>query len=160
MRVDLSLFADCSQFYLQDEAADGNLGDSWDDGANERNLAIAPGTVGVGTFRNVSVPVTVEVLSAAPPADHAAFDLVTEACMDVPTGRVVVAGCTDYFPDARRIEVPPGRYRVQVCSSGYATISADRLEGQDHYLVRLWRDDEMVQPTVLHDVRPTPAKAP
>ncbi len=158
MRVDLSLFADYAQFYLQDEAADGNLSDAWNDDAYARNLAIAPGTVGVGTFRSVDVPVTVEVLSAAPPSDHAAFDLVTEASLDVPTGRVVVAGCSDYLPDARRIELPPGRYRVRVCSSGYATLSEDRMEGQDHYLVRLWRDDEAVRPRVLHDVRPAPVK--
>ncbi len=66
MRIELSLFADYFQFYLQDERADGNLGDSWGEDATARNLAVAPGTVGVGTFRNVDVPVTVDVLETAP----------------------------------------------------------------------------------------------
>jgi hypothetical protein len=153
MRIELSLFADYSQFYLQDECADGNLGDSWSEDATARNLAVAPGTIGVGTARNVHVPVTVEVLEAAPPSEFGAADLVTEASMDVPSGRIVIAGCTDYFPDARRIDVRPGRYRVRVHYSGMATVSKNRLEREDRYYVVLWRNDESIEPRVLHDRR-------
>lgn len=156
MRIALSLFADYFQFYLQDERADGNLGDSWGEDATARNLAVAPGTVGVGTFRNVDVPVTVEVMNAAPSADFGSADLVTEASIDVPSGRIVVAGCTDYFPDARRIDVPPGRYRVRVHYCGMASVSEDGLEGADHYRAVLWRDDEVIEPRVLHDTRGRP----
>ncbi len=78
---------------------------------------------------------------------------MTEASTDVPSGRIVIAGCTDYFPDARRIDVPPGRYRVRVHYSGMETVSEDRLEGRDHYRVVLRRDDEAITPRVLHDVR-------
>lgn len=153
MRVDLTVFADYRQFYLQDERADGGLEEAWTEAATERHLAVAPGAVGVGTFRNVHVPVTVEILDAAPAADFTSSDLVTEATLDVPSGRIVVAGCTDYFPEARRIDVPPGRYRVRVHSSGMASVSDDGLSGEDLYRVELWRDDEAVAPRILHDAR-------
>lgn len=156
MRLDLSLFADYFQFYLQDEAADGNLGDSWGEDATARQLAVAPGTVGVGTARNVDVPVMVEVLDAEPAADFTKSDLVTESCMDVPSGRIVIAGCTDYLPEARRIEVPPGLYRVRVHYDGIGSVSADGLEGEDRYRVVLWRDDRAVEPRILHDARTAP----
>lgn len=38
----LTLFADCFQFYIQDENVDGNLSDAWTDDAVERLLAVAP----------------------------------------------------------------------------------------------------------------------
>ena len=75
-------------------------------------LAIAPGIIGVGTVRNMNVPVTVEIRDQEPDVDVQAWDYVVEATLDVASGRIVVAGCSDYFPDAMRITVPPGSYRV------------------------------------------------
>ncbi|MGI4942386.1 MAG: hypothetical protein ACRYHQ_17765 [Janthinobacterium lividum] len=48
-----TLFAGCHQFHLQDEAASGDLSAAWDEEANGRLLAVAPGTVGVGTVGNM-----------------------------------------------------------------------------------------------------------
>jgi len=132
------LFADYFQFYLQDESAEGNLGESWNQQAVRRLLALAPGTVGVGTVRNMTVPVTVQVRQSEPEEELARWDHVVECGIEVPSGRLVVAGCTDYFPDAARIEVRPGHYRVRVCYGGLNTLSEDGLEGDDHYKVVLW----------------------
>jgi len=57
----LSLFADYFQFYIQDETVTGDLSDAWNEEAVGRLLAIAPGTIGVGTVRNMDVPVVVEI---------------------------------------------------------------------------------------------------
>jgi len=137
-RFEYELFADYFQFYLQDESADGNLGESWNEEAVARLLAIAPGTVGVGTVRNMDVPVTVEVHDTAPDADFDLWDHVTECSLDVPTGRIVIAGCTDYFADAARIDVPPGTYRARISYGSLDTLSEDGLDGKDRYRVQLW----------------------
>lgn len=50
----------------------------------------------------------------------------------------MIAGCTDYFPDAMRIEVTPGTYRVRVCYGALDTLSANGLEGDDRYRLQLW----------------------
>jgi hypothetical protein len=123
--LNLELFADYFQFYLQDESAKGDLSDSWGPEAVDRLLAVAPGTVGIGTVRNMTVPVVVEILDAEPESDADAWDHVTECGLDVPTGRIVVAGCTDYFPKATRIDVTPGPYRVRVSYGGLNSISGD-----------------------------------
>src|SRR5262245_5370575 len=99
----LDLFADYFQFYLQDEDASGIDGDSWSGEATDRMLATAPGALAVGTVRNVGVPVTVEILPSEPPKDLENWDHVTECSLAIPSGKIVVAGCTDYFPDAPRI---------------------------------------------------------
>jgi hypothetical protein len=132
------LFADYYQFYLQDESAEGNLDDSWSPEAVERLLAVAPGTIGVGTVRNVTVPVVVEITDGKPDDDMNEWDQVTECSVEITSGRIVVAGCTDYFPDAVRIDVSPGSYRARVYFGNLNSLSDDGINGDDHYRVVLW----------------------
>lgn len=132
------LFADYFQFYLQDESAVGDLSDSWDDEAVSRLLAIAPGTVGVGTVRNMEVPVTLEILAKEPTLRTADYDHIVECSLVVKSERLVIAGCTDYFPEAARIEIAPGTYRVRICYSNLGSLSEDGLDGNDKYDLQLW----------------------
>ena len=132
------LFADYFQFYLQDEAADGDLSESWTEEATTRQLALAPGTIGVGTARNMTVPVTVEIRNSRPDEPVGPWDLVNDCNIEVTSGKLVVAGCTDYLPDAARIELPPGLYHARVFYGGLQTLSNDGLDGDDHYTVILW----------------------
>jgi hypothetical protein len=134
-----TLFADYFQFYLQDEASEGDLAEAWTDEAVADFLALAPGVVGVGTVRNMDVPVTLEVASTPPSTSFMTWDHVTECDLDVPSGRIVIAGCTDYFPDAARIAVDPGNYRVRIFYGGFETLSEDGLDGKDHYKLVLWK---------------------
>jgi hypothetical protein len=70
--------------------------------------------------------------------EYQQYWLYVEASINISSGRVVIAGCTDYFPDAIRIPVEPGTYRVRIYYGGLASISEDGLEGEDHYQVVLW----------------------
>jgi len=132
------LFADYHQFYVQDESVEGNLSDSWTPDAVARDLAVAPGTIGIGTARNATVPVVVEIADGEPDDAMDGWDQVTECSIEVASGRLVVAGCIDYFPDAARIEVPPGSYRARIYSGNLNSLSDDGLNGDDHYRVVLW----------------------
>jgi hypothetical protein len=132
------LFADYFQFYLQDESAEGDLSSSWTDETVAQLLALAPGTIGVGTVRDMEVPVDLELRDDSPSDDLNVWDHVNECSIEVPSGRIVVAGCTDYFPDATRVEVRPGTYRARICYGGLDTLSEDGLEGDDHYKIVLW----------------------
>lgn len=104
-RHHFDVFADYHQFYIQDEPVEGNLGDSWTPEATERLLALAPGTVGVGTVRNMTVPVDIEIYDRPLDESLDAWDQVNECTIQIESGRIVVAGCTDYFPDAARREL-------------------------------------------------------
>jgi hypothetical protein len=142
------LFADYFQFYLQDESAEGDLSDAWSDEAVERMLATAPGVVGIGTARNMNVPVTLEILEAAPSLDADAWEHIVECTLATASGRLAIAGCTDYFPDAARIAIAPGTYRVRACYAGLATLSEDGLEGEDRYHLALW-PAPAIEPTIV-----------
>jgi hypothetical protein len=147
-RLEYELFADYFQFYIQDETADGNLCDSWSHEAVDRMLAVAPGTVGVGTVRNTTVPVIVEIFETEPDLDAEAWDHVTECSFDVPGGRIVIAGCTDYFPEAARVEVSPGTYRARISYGSLDTVSETGLDGADRYRVQLWQSTR-IEPHVI-----------
>lgn len=132
------LFADYFQFYLQDENADGIDGESWTDGALEARLALESGAFAVSTARNMDVPVTVAILDGPPDQDVSGWDHAVEFSIDVPSGRLVVAGCMDFFPDAERIPLRGGTYEARVLFANLEALSEDGLGGEDRYRVELW----------------------
>ncbi|MGH8918619.1 MAG: hypothetical protein ACRD0H_09815 [Actinomycetes bacterium] len=154
--VELQVFADYHQFTLEDEqTGGGEPPDDWGVGISPlRLLAAAPGMVGIGTLRNVTVPVTIEVRDDEPADGRHEADHITEASLDVPSGTVVVLGGTDYRPDAPRVTVVPRTYHVRVYYDGFDTISTDGLDGEDHYLVVLW-PGEPQPPRVLKQYQGT-----
>jgi hypothetical protein len=133
------LFADYHQFYLQDEGTDDDLPpEAWTDEAIQNGAVLTSGTIWVQTARNMRVPVIVEVHAAAPENNFDGWDKVFECSLDVPSGKVVVAGCTDSLSDAARIEVVLGPYKARIYYGDLATLSEDGLDGDDHYKVVLW----------------------
>lgn len=135
---EFELFADYFQFYLQDEKAKGDLSESWTEEATQRLLAIAPDTIGVGTVRNMTVPVIVEIQEEEPTETFDNWDHVVECTLNIPTGKMIIAGCTDYFPDAARIKVQAGCYRARIFYGGLDTLRGNGLDGDDHYKIVLW----------------------
>jgi len=142
------LFADYFQFYVQDEQARGIDGDAWSREASERMLAIAPGAIGVGTVRNVMIPVIVEILEAEPAPDFENWDQVTECSLSTASGRLIVAGCADYFPDAARIDIAPGTYHARVSGGGFSSVVKEWEDADDRYRVQLW-PGSAIEPRVL-----------
>jgi hypothetical protein len=143
---EFELFPDYYQFYLQDEQTSDGLADSWTEQACEDLFAIALGTIGISTARNTDdVPVTVEIHTSVPAENLAEWDHVVAASIDIPSGKIVIAGCTDYFPDAARISVTPGIYQLRVFYAGLDSVSAD---GVDRYKVALW-PGQSIDPQVI-----------
>lgn len=142
------LFADYFQFYIQDESARGDLSEAWNKDATDCLLAVADSTIGVGTVRNMTVPVDIELHDAAPQSPLEEWDQVNECGIAVTSGRLVVAGCSDYFPDAARINVAPGTYRARIFYGKLDALSEDGLDGEDHYLIQLW-PGSLIASTVL-----------
>jgi hypothetical protein len=84
-------------------------------------------------FRSLS-----KIVDDNPDDDINSWDQATECSIEVTSGRLVVAGCTDYFPDAARIDISSGSYRARIYSGNLDSLSADGLNGDDYYRVVLW----------------------
>ncbi len=136
-----ALFADYFQFYLRDEQVSRAIDQKniWEGEAVNNLLALEPGIINVGTVRNMTVPVTI-MIGDSPPTDDdlLAWEHINECSIDVPSGRLVIAGCTDYLPGAARIDLIPGCYRARIYYAGLHTLSLDGLDGDDHYQIILW----------------------
>jgi len=141
LRHAFDLFADYFQFYIEDAAAEvspDEAGDAWTQEAIRNLLAPVRGSVRIGTVRNTTVPVELRVEAEEPATALDDYDHVAEASIDIPSGRLVIAGNSDYWPDAPRIDLAPGSYRVRVLYRGLATVSDDGLAGDDSYALVLW----------------------
>jgi hypothetical protein len=103
-----------------------------------RMLIVTPGNIFVGTVRNMTVPVDVEIHEAEPVDNLDSWDHVNECSIEIKSGRIAIAGCTDYYPDAPRITISPGIYRARIYYGDLEALSDDGLEGDDHYQVILW----------------------
>jgi len=145
----LEIFADYYQFYLSDEVATFRLENIWHDPQSVLDMIDAgPGEVAVGTVRNFTVPVTVRIFDSDPEYNPDQWDHITEASLEITSDRLVVMGCTDYEPYAKRIAVEPGLYRVRVHYADLDSVAQNGLDGDDYIEVVLWQD-EPVEPRVL-----------
>ncbi len=133
-----TIFADYFQFIIQDESSEDDFGTIWTEEALASGTAFGQLAICPGTLRNVEVPVEVVVLDGEPVIDLEEVDHAVEGSFDVPSGKLVVMGCTQYFPDAPRVEVPAGTYRVLVVMTGIASIKNESEPAEDRYLVYLW----------------------
>ncbi len=132
------LFADYFQLYIEDENPKDTTEHIWDDEKTvDRGIAVGDGIIAVGTVRNFTVPFTLEIHDSEPSDDISIWDRVNECSIDVPSGILVISGCTDYRPDASRIKINPQWYRARIYYGGLNTvINFDK--GDDHYKMILW----------------------
>jgi hypothetical protein len=119
-KFEFNLFADYHQFYLQDEQdafdnaskviTEENVGDLPNPWTNENVgdlLGVLPKQISVGTARNMTVPVIVEIQEDEPNEDLTEYDHITQCSFVVPSGKIVIAGCTDGLAESARILVAP-----------------------------------------------------
>ena len=133
-----TVFADYFQFVLMDENSQDDFSVIWTEEALHRMLAVAPTAVCPGTLRNVDVSVEIEILDQAPAIELSAWDNAVEASINIPSGKLVVMGCTGYLPDAPRISVSPGSYQLLSLAGGIDTIQTEWEPAEDLYRVSLW----------------------
>lgn len=133
-----TIFADYFQFIVQDELSDDDFSAIWTPDALANGTAFGRQAICPGTLRNVDVAVDVVISETEPLMNLAAVDHAVEGSIELPSGNVVVMGCTQYFPDAPRFKIRAGVYRVLAVMTGIATISNEWDPADDKYLVYLW----------------------
>ena len=133
---DLKVFADYHQFYLWDAGMKPLAPEDYTDADIERMVKVAPHVVVIQPLRNTTVAVHVELHDADPGWDPDAWDHAVECSLELSTGHLQVHECTG--PAILDVEVPAGTYRVRALFDGLGSLSEDRLEGDDRYVLVLW----------------------
>ncbi|MFD9411637.1 hypothetical protein ACFWBN_32080 [Streptomyces sp. NPDC059989] len=142
MVTDLELFADYFQIHVLDDESEGDLSDVWTDQAVLDGLGVTDDALAIGTDVNVTVAVSVHVLTHHPDDDNDAFDHIVEASLNLVSGRLVVLGCTDYFPDAARFVMPDGWTRIRASRRNLAAAAdpdcEDEPEDTEEIRLQAW----------------------
>ncbi|HAG83329.1 MAG TPA: hypothetical protein DCL61_19840 [Cyanobacteria bacterium UBA12227] len=141
-KFNFEVFADYFQFYLIDENATGtDFSELWVKQlpqAEQQMVAVTDGVIGVITRRNTDVPVVVEVNEAEPLENYQEWDQVTDCSINILSGQLIIGGATEDLTSAARIKVKPGTYRVRIFYGSLDSVSANGLDGEDHYKIVLW----------------------
>ena len=155
-RHEFTIFADFHMMYLCDDELEPFMPE---DVTNEDiyfRLRAEAHIMVVHTARSSTVPVVVEVHASEPTLDVAPWDHITDCTLEVPSGRLILAGTTDYLPDSPRIALPQaGSYRVRVLHGALDSLRNYGLDGDDHYVLALWPAPYAESRVVKQYVTPT-----
>jgi hypothetical protein len=132
------IFADYHQVYLADSVDPPQLPEEWSQDIVRQRLNMADRVLIVATARNMVVPFKVELHAKRPILDFAEVDHAVEGPLRVPSGELLIAGCTDAIETAARVAVPAGNLRALVLFRGLGTLSENGLNGDDSYTVHIW----------------------
>lgn len=137
------IYADYNQFYLECESSSHQTDEVWDieNIAFNRMLGVGDKLIAVGTARYRTVPITIEFHDSEPILELEKYSRVNECSLEVASNKLILSGCTEYLPDAARIEIEPANYRVRICYGNAEDVSDD-WEGDDFYILQLWKNDE------------------
>ena len=147
-KFDFEIYADYHQFYLEDENSPHEIGDIWTDKTVEQMIAVSEKLVAIGTARYETVPVSIEIHDSEPTLELEKYSRINECSLEAVSNKLILEGCTEYTPDAARIKVEPGIYRVRVLYGNLESV-VDDWEGDDFYILQLWKDKEMREVVAL-----------
>lgn len=138
----LVIHADQRQFSLRDRTAWLPGDGGWSDEAVlSHRVAVEPSSLAVSTARSDLVEADLTVHAVEPALDGAAEHIVARD-VEVPSGRLTVAGPTDYPGHEHVLDLAPGRYRIRVSyvESGPPATTWNEHEYGAHYryVLDLW----------------------
>lgn len=155
-QIDISVFAEHFQFYVQDADTDNLLSIYWDEISRENLFAVSDEIIGIATVRNMEVPITISFIDKEPKdEDLEEWDHVVQSYLTVKSGRLLVTGPTSADEDSWTQEVEPGIYGVRAYYGMLDEVDAEGFEGDDFYKVALWKTDKPPETEVLKRWIPT-----
>lgn len=143
----LHIFADNFQFQLQDQIEDCDYPEYWNDALLTQLFVSGNRIVGIGTVRDLDINVTLEIY--AEPMDEKEIDEepdlsncdhAAQTNIELPSGKLLITGCTTDYEETIKIDLPARNYRLRIFWEQLDTIDELGFEGEDHYLIQLWPD--------------------
>jgi hypothetical protein len=137
--ADFNIYADFNQFVVCSEGADwSDLYEKWSPTAVEEMIVCGADYVAVATARPSHVPVKIRISDAQPKIDTTA-ERVRECEIVVNAERLEITGITDNGMSGGYVESERGTYKARVSYYELDSVDASGLQGQDRYVVDLWR---------------------
>jgi hypothetical protein len=148
--ANLDVFADYFQIYLADPLVEGDWFEDWlVPSALADRFIVRPRILGFATERNSTVPLRVVSHDSEPELSEplACADHAVRGGLSTADRGLIVAGCSDYWPDAFSLDVRRGLFGAAFLSFELASVRG--LEGNDRYELHIWPVTERPGPEVL-----------
>ncbi len=145
----ITVFADNFQFQLQDQVEDCEYPEHWNDGLLTQLYVVGEKLVGIGTVRDLDIDLRLEIFEEPmtekelfAKIDLSEYDHAVQCNIDIPSGKLLVTGCTTDYEEAAKITLPPGRYGMRILWKDLDSSDDLGFEGEDEYMVQLWPNTE------------------
>ncbi|WP_426670746.1 hypothetical protein ACPPVU_05830 [Mucilaginibacter sp. McL0603] len=150
MKYQLDFNTAYNQFYIVDGTKNGDTASAnfWTNDAFQDRLAIEEWVLGVGIESYGHVKAELQLLnSPTKEIDFSKYDHIVEGGIKISSGLLQIIDCPN-SEIALSVLIEPGNYRVRVYSMALDGVDTDEDEGDDHYLIEIWPDQNMAR-TVL-----------
>jgi hypothetical protein len=132
------IFANYHQFYLMDAEEKPSVPEDHTDEDVQRRIKAEKHIVVIQPERDMTVPVDLEIVDFEPKEDFEDRQHVTEASLDLPSGKLrIEEGPAGNIID--EIILPQNSYRIRAYYADLDKLSFDGLEGDDHYKIVIWQ---------------------
>lgn len=143
----IEVFADNFQIQIQDQIEECEYPESWNDCLLTQLYVCGDRILGIGTVRDLDCELTLEIFHGAmdekeqlTDPDLNDYDHAVQCTMDIPSGKLLITGCSSDYDECAKIELPKGTYGVRIFWSGLDTTDELGFEGDDRYTVQLYPD--------------------
>ncbi len=143
----ISVFADNFQFQLQDQVEDCDYPEHWNDALLMQLYVCGHKIVGIGTVRDQDIDLCLEVYDQKMPDEDlekepelADYDHAAQCNIEIPSGKLLITGCTSDYEDAIKLALPAKHYGVRMFWANLDSTDELGFEGDDRYLIQLWPD--------------------
>ncbi len=127
-----SVFADYNQFFLFDAVIQPPYPETIPESALKEKFQLLPNLLAIYTDSSGYVSVKVTTSEIDNKIDSETWHNIAFGNISVPSGSLILAGCTDYLPSCPRIKVPSGNCSFFLASRGLGEVE------QEQYWISIW----------------------
>ena len=131
------IFADYFQVILADVTAIGLIGGDTYEIDLSTPLATATEYCTINTLRNMTVDLTVKLLTRPPDLNQPGCDSQTVGTFTCRSGTVAVMGPTSYIGELEKFALPQGQYNILLRIYDSQTV-VSQTQGKERYEISFW----------------------
>ena len=125
---------DYFQFHLKDSETNETLKDAWTKEALSKSLAISKYIIGVGTQRDTTAKIIIEVFDTEPALDtKTKWRQILDSELNLPSGNLILTSPTLEESSQKNIRLIPDVYRLRIY------FNDEKKRGSHSYKIDFWR---------------------
>lgn len=150
----LIIFADYFQIYIEDALYIESKSikphvPKFDKEEMNSLLSVTEGSICIFTVRNMDVPLTIKIVDKRPDINFDLYDQIVEASITISSGILSISDVMEQIDNRLEFRISAGTYQALIGYQGLNTLRENELEGDDAYILFLWKAEIALEKKVL-----------